>query len=303
MKNIPIILGPTGAGKTDLVHRIALQLGAEVISADSRALYKRLDIGTATPTEKKRNEVTYHLVNSVSPRSFYSAMDFRRGVEEKVGSIISGGNLPVLAGGSRLYVKALTEGIFEGPGADEELRDRLRKKESNELHERLESVDSPSAEKIHPNDKKRIVRALEVYELTGRPISKLQEETEPLPYDFLLIGLKKPRERLYDDIDSRVEEMFQRGLVGEVKGLLEDGFCEDWGAWETIGYKEVVKFLEGELTLDEAKQKIKNNTHRLARKQLGWLDKEDLCWINVETDEEKAYEKLLDLVGEKCLPD
>jgi len=145
-----------------------------------------------------------------------------------------------VVGGSRLYILALTQGIFEGPEADEELREKLREKPSEELHERLVEVDPRSAEKIHPNDTKRLVRALEVYELSGEPISKLKEQTEPLPYDFKLIGLDRPREVLYERIDSRGEEMLDSGLLDEVKALLGEGFGPDWGAWETIGYKELV---------------------------------------------------------------
>jgi tRNA dimethylallyltransferase len=270
---VPIVLGPTAVGKTELVHRAAKAAGGEIISADSRAIYRGMDIGTATPPASLREELRYHLINFLEPRERYSAADYRQSVEEKIPEIRSRGRRPIVVGGSRLYIISLTQGIFEGPEADEELREQLRSKPGEKLHDRLQEVDPRSAEKIHPNDTKRLVRALEVYELSGEPISKLKEKTEPLPYDFKLIGLDRPREVLYERIDSRVEEMLDRGLFDEVKELVEDGFCPDWGAWETIGYKELALHLQGELSLEEAVNEIKKNTRHLAKYQQNWMKK------------------------------
>ncbi|MBS3766073.1 tRNA (adenosine(37)-N6)-dimethylallyltransferase MiaA, partial [Candidatus Bipolaricaulota bacterium] len=189
--SVPIVLGPTSVGKTELVHEVAGKLGGEIISADSRAVYAGMDIGTATPPETYRKELPYHLINFLDPRERYSAADFQDDAEEKIEEILGRGNRPIVVGGSRLYIIALTQGIFEGPEADEELREELRSRSGDELHERLDQVDPRSAEKIHPNDTKRLVRALEVYELTGRPISELKEETEPLPFEFRKVGLNR----------------------------------------------------------------------------------------------------------------
>ena len=270
---VPIVLGPTAVGKTELVHRAAKSVGGEIISADSRAIYRGMDIGTATPPVELREELPYHLINFLDPRERYSAADYRQDVEEKILEIRSRGNRPIVVGGSRLYIISLTQGIFEGPEADEALREQLRSKPGEELHERLQEVDPRSAEKIHPNDTKRLVRALEVYELSGEPISKLKEETEPLPFDFRVIGLDRAREELYSRINRRVEDMVEAGLFDEVKELVQAGFGPGWGAWETIGYKELALHLRGELDRDEAIDEIKKNTRHLAKYQQNWMTK------------------------------
>ncbi|MFP4631523.1 MAG: tRNA (adenosine(37)-N6)-dimethylallyltransferase MiaA [Candidatus Acetothermia bacterium] len=273
--SVPIVLGPTAVGKTELVHEVAGKLGGEIISADSRAVYEGMDIGTATPPETYRKELPYHLINFLDPRERYSAADFRDHAEVRIEEVRERGNVPIVVGGSRLYIIALTQGIFEGPEADEELRERLRKSPSEELHGRLEEVDPRSAEKIHPNDTRRLIRALEVYELTGRPISELKDETKPLPFDFRKIGLNRPRDVLYERVNLRVEDMLERGLLGEVKNLVEEGFGPDWGAWETIGYKELALYLRGEMDYEEAVEEIKKNTRHLAKYQQNWMEKVD----------------------------
>lgn len=297
--SVPIVLGPTAVGKTELVHEVAGKLDGEIISADSRAVYAGMDIGTATPPETYRKELPYHLINFLDPRERYSAADFQDDAEEKIEEILGRGNRPIVVGGSRLYIIALTQGIFEGPEADEELREELRIRSGDELHERLEQVDPRSAEKIHPNDTKRLVRALEVYELTGRPISELKEETEPLPFEFRKVGLNRSREVLYERIELRVDEMLEQGLMDEVKSLVEKGFGPDWGAWETIGYKELTLYLQGEKDYEEAVEEIKKNTRHLAKYQQNWMEKvEGIKTFDLETKVE-AGELLFEyLVGE-----
>ncbi len=283
---IPIVLGPTAVGKTELVHRAAKQVGGEIISADSRAIYRGMDIGTATPPREYRDKLPYHLINFLDPRERYSAADFQQAVEEKIEEIRDRNNRPIVVGGSRLYIIALTQGIFEGPEADEALRDELRDLSGEELHARLEEVDPRSAEKIHPNDTKRLVRALEVYRLTDEPISKLKEEAEPLPVEFLKIGLDRPRDQLYERANVRVEEMLEAGLEEEVKGLIKDGFGPNWGAWETIGYREIALYLNGEYDYDEAVREIKKNTRHLAKYQQNWMKKIDgLSRYNLDEEE------------------
>lgn len=295
---IPLIIGPTAVGKTEISHQVALAIGGEIISADSRAIYKHLDIGTATPSREQRDEVPYHLVNELEPCERYSAMDFRKDSEGLVREIADRGNVPMFVGGSRLYVKALTEGIFEGPDADKELRKELRDRSSSDLHDELSEVDPPSAHKIHPNDKKRLVRALEVYKLTGRPISKLKGEAEPLPYHFLKISLISSREALYGRIDRRVEEMIKSGLVEEVKDLLQRGFNPEWPSWHTIGYEEMVDYLEGDKSLEAVQSEIKQNTRNLARYQLSWIRNEDEVHVIdlTEYNKDQAVSEILDLI-------
>ena len=287
MTSVPIILGPTAVGKTELVHRLAREIDGEIISADSRAIYRDMDIGTATPPESYMEELPYHLVNFVDPGERYSAADFRRDVEEKVEEIEDRGRVPIVVGGSRLYILALTQGIFDGPDADEELRKKLREVPNEELHERLREVDPRSAEKVHPNDTKRLVRAMEVYKLSGKPISQLKEEAEPLPVGFLKIGLNRPREELYGRANARVGRMLEEGLMEEVKYLVEKGFGPDWGAWETIGYKELALYLEGEYEYEEAIEEIKKNTRHLAKYQQNWMEKiEGITTFDLEKDRE-----------------
>jgi len=284
---VPIVLGPTAVGKTELVHRAAKEVEGEIISADSRAIYQGMDIGTATPPREYRNELPYHLINFLDPRERYSAADFRQDVEKKIEEIRDRNNRPIVVGGSRLYIIALTQGIFEGPEADEDLREELRDLSGEELHARLEEVDPRSAEKIHPNDTKRLVRALEVYRLTDEPISKLKEEAEPLPVEFLKIGLDRPRDQLYERANARVEGMLEEGLEAEVKDLVKDGFGPNWGGWETIGYREMAQYLRGEYDYEEAVREIKKNTRHLAKYQQNWMKKIDgLARYNLDEEED-----------------
>lgn len=293
---VPIVLGPTAVGKTELVHSVARKIEGEIISADSRAIYRGMDIGTATPPPAYREEIPYHLVNFLHPQERYSAADFRRDVQEKIGEIRNRDRSPVVVGGSRLYIIALTQGIFEGPEADEQLREELREIPNERLHERLSEVDPRTAEKVHPNDTKRLVRALEVFELTGEPISKLKEEAEPLPVEFLKIGLDRPRQQLYERANERVDRMLEKGLTDEVEALMEEGFGPDWGAWETIGYKELALYLNGEYEFDEAVEEIKKNTRHLAKYQQNWMEKiEEITRFDLEEDR-GVEDSLLDLV-------
>ena len=295
---VPVILGPTAVGKTELVHCLAGKVGSEIISADSRAIYKGMDIGTATPTKDYREEIPYHLVNFLHPRERYNVADFRHDVEKKLTEIRARNRRPFIVGGSRLYIIALTQGIFEGPEADEQLRKKLRDISNELLHERLSKVDPRTAEKVHPNDTKRLVRSLEVYELTGKPISELKEEAEPLPVEFVKIGLDRPRRKLYERVNKRVEQMLERGLMEEVRALVEEGFGPDWGGWETIGYKELALYLEGKYEYEEAVEEIKKNTRHLAKYQQNWMKKiEGITTYDLEEDQEVKH-SLLDLIEE-----
>lgn len=296
-KFVPIVLGPTGAGKTELTHRVAKEIDGEIISADSRAVYRRMDVGTAKPPGEYRDELPYHFIDFLDPRERYSAADFQKDAENKIEEVLGRNRRPMVVGGSRLYIIALTQGIFEGPEADEELRDELRDLPNSDLHGRLEEVDPRSAEEIHPNDTKRLVRALEVYELTGEPISKLKAEAEPLRFEFKKIGLNRPRESLYERIEIRVDEMLDHGLLEEVKSLVDQGFGPDWGSWETIGYKELALYLRGERGFEEAVDEIKKNTRHLAKYQQNWMrNLEGIEMLDLESVTEPG-KYLLELIG------
>ncbi len=303
-ERIVVILGPTATGKSALALEAARDLGAEIINADSMQVYRGMDIGTAKPGARARREVRHHLYDIADPADRYTAGRFQRDAARAIEDIRSRGHLPFVVGGTGLYIRALTEGLFEGPGADPAIREELERKArthgSERLHEMLRAVDPLSASAIHPNNRVRVIRALEVWRLTGRPISHLQRETTPreCPYEALKIGLTLGRETLYERIDRRVEEMVQEGLVRETAELLERGYDESCPAMGGLGYKECLAFLRGRIGLDEAKVLIKRNTRRYAKRQLTWFRKDrEIKWFNPE---KKA--DIMNLIGDFLRP-
>ncbi len=276
-----IILGPTGVGKTEVALGVAEALEGEIISADSRAFYRGLVIGTAQPAREQRNRVPHHLIDVREPEERYDVMEFRRDVARLIGEIRGRAGLPIVVGGSTLYIQALIGKLFPGPKADPSLRRRLRGRPLPELYIRLREVDPRAAKNIDRNDRQRIVRALEVFELTGCPISQLQRESEPFPFDFLKIGLRMDREILYRRLNRRVERMLQEGLLEEAEKLMGT-LTPDWPAYRTIGYQESFAYLEGRISLEEAIRLIKRNTRRLAKRQMTFFKRiPDVCWIDV----------------------
>ena len=284
------ILGPTAVGKTDLSVELAGRIDGEVISADSRQVYRYMDIGTAKPSPKQRELVPHHLIDCVYPDERFSAADFQRLADKAISEIKSRGRVPILVGGTGLYFRALVDGLFEGPEADEELRERLRRqaRESGNLalYERLRRIDPQYASKIHPNDLVRIIRALEVYEKTGRPMSELQRQwsSGQTRYRFIALCLIRERGELYERIERRVDRMIEEGFVDEVRRLLEMGYDRDLNSMKGIGYRELAAHLYGEITLDEAVKLIKRRTREYARRQIIWFRGDGrLVWLNAAT--------------------
>lgn len=282
-----VIVGPTAVGKSDAAIRLAEKINGEIVSADSRQIYKYMDIGTAKPTPEQRRRVVHHLIDLIEPDETYDAARFKRDAENSIKEIRERGRLPLLVGGTGLYIRAAVDGLFAGPSADRKLRFRLQTevklKGAAYLHQRLAKVDPLAAKRIHPHDYIRLIRALEVYEKTGEPISSLQKEWdgEKKQNHLVMIGLGCERTEIYHRIEQRVEKFFQYGLVEEVKSLLERGFSPQLPALQTLGYKEVVGFLEGEYPLEEVKYLIKRNTRRYAKRQLIWFRKDGrIGWIN-----------------------
>lgn len=273
MKNI-IITGPTCTGKTETAVTLAEKINGEIISADSRQVYRRMDIGTAKPSKSQLERAPHHLLDIVKPDQRYTAADFRRDAEIKICEINSRGRRPLITGGTGLYIKALVNGIFTGPSADSAVRQSLEERASSSglkgLHEELEAVDPDSAGKIHPNDKRRIIRALEIYRLTGKPASFLKKWEAPAGR-FRMFAIDMPRPELYEAINERVRRMFRDGFVEEVSNLLEAGFGEDLIAMEAVGYREVIDCLKGVIPLREAMEKTMSATRRYARRQLTWF--------------------------------
>lgn len=286
------IVGPTAVGKTEISIKLAERIGAEIISADSRQVYRFMDIGTAKPSPEERRRIAHHMIDVVNPNEEYTVADYKSGAEIAINLVIRKGKIPILTGGSGLYVRAVIDGIFSGPGSNPDIRKGLEaqaeKSGLTSLYDRLRQVDPAASSRIHPGDKRRIVRALEIYEITGRPISVLQEEGKEKNTDFnpIMIGLNRSREELYGRIDKRVEKIFQQGFVEEVKTLLEKGYGKNLISMEALGYREVVQFLEGKTDIEQTKSKIKLDTHHYARRQLTWFRKDKrITWFDLQNEE------------------
>ena len=275
--NLLIILGPTAVGKTALSLELAKALNGEILSADSMQVYIGMNIGTAKPSEKERKEIPHHLIDMVLPDKDWSVADFIEKANEDVLLINKKRKLPVMVGGTGLYLNAFLEG-FEFPiiPANKVLREALEKEAkkvgSEALHSRLRKIDKKAAEKINPNDLKRIIRALEVYEQTGKPISKLQKKNPVSKrYNIQIVGLNMERKKLYKRIEERVDNMIGAGLIDEVKKLIKAGYSKDLTSMQALGYKEVIDHLEGKYSKEEMIELLKKNTRNFARRQLTWF--------------------------------
>jgi tRNA dimethylallyltransferase len=277
-----LILGPTATGKSELAVAIAEHLDGEIISADARAIYRELNIGTAKPPPHLRARVPHHLIDLLDPTEHYDVMRFRQDVLKALEEIRARGKLPIVVGGSTLYISALTGTFFAGPKADPQIRQRLEAQPQEHLRKRLEEIDPEAAQRIHPNDKVRTVRALEVYELTGLPISRWHKESKvPFPYKFTKIGLTLNRKILYERINARVEQMLAAGLLEEAKAL-KAKLTPEMPAYRTIGYEELFQYLDGKISYDEAVRLIKKHTREYAKRQIIYFKREpDVHWIDV----------------------
>jgi tRNA dimethylallyltransferase len=281
-----VILGPTAAGKSELAVRLAERFGGEIVNADSMQVYQGLDIGTAKPSRELRERVPHHLLDLVPPDKSFTAADFATAASAIIGEIQGRGKRVFVVGGTGLYIRALLKGLAVSPGGDEEIRRQLAAVAAAEgcdgLLRRLAAVDPETAARLHPNDRLRVIRALEVYQQTGLPLSRFQADHgfAEERYDCLQLGLSVARDELYRRIEARVEEMLAAGLVAEVAALLARGFSPDLKPFKAIGYKEVCAYLAGRCDLDEAKELIKRNTRRYAKRQLTWFNNEpEINWV------------------------
>lgn len=284
---IIFLVGPTAIGKSALAIRIAEKINAEIISLDSIAIYKGLDILSSKPSKNMQYEIPHHLLDAALPNEEFDVSRYRKLALEKIKDIRKRGRIPLFVGGTGLYMSILIDGIFKDAKKDEPLRKKLYKqgeeKGSPFLYNRLKKIDSLAASKIHPNDLKRIVRALEVYKRTGKPISKLWLQRKGLgdKYDIRIFGLNKDRAKLYSDINRRVDRMFESGLVREVRGLV--GSILSLTCKQAIGIEEIKGYLEGKYDLEFAKELVKKNSRRYAKRQLTWFRKDRrIHWIDVE---------------------
>ena len=282
-REVLVILGPTATGKTKVAIRVASLIDGEIISADSRAFFARLDVTTAKPTPAERSAVPHHLIDRVPIDGEYDAMAFRRDVERLIPQIHGRGHVPIVVGGGTLYLGVILHGIFDGPAKDRDLRRRLEDAPVEELYGRLTSVDPERARVIHPHDRLRIVRALEVYESTGRPISEWQRKARPLPYDFRLFGLRRDRDDHRAAIASRVDRMLSEGMIEEIASLRDQGLLHPGvQAFRTIGIEPVFSYLDGRLTEMELREEMIRKTWGLVRRQMAWFKREEgVTWIDV----------------------
>ena len=284
------LLGPTAVGKTEIAIELAQHLNAEIVSVDSRQIYRQMDIGTAKPTPEEQQAVLHHLIDCVDISQPFSVADYQSLADTAIADIQNRGKQVLLVGGAGLYFRAVIDGLFEGPGADPAVRERFEQEAAQHgvdaLHERLRACDPESADRIHPNNVVRVIRALEVYELTGVPMSEHQQQwhREKQRYPFIAFGLTMPRALLYHRIEQRVDVMLANGLIAEVESLLATGYARDTIALQSFGYKELITYLDGECTYTEAISQLKQNTRRFAKRQLTWFRKDTrIEWIDRET--------------------
>jgi tRNA dimethylallyltransferase len=287
-KPILIIAGPTAVGKTDAALLMAQESGAEIVSADSMQVYRGMDIGTAKPTPEQRRRVYHHLIDVADPAQPYSVGDYYRDARSAIGAIIASGGTPLVVGGTGLYIRALMKGLFHGPPADVEFRERLLMKEmeggEGTLYADLVRIDPEAAIKIHPNDLRRTVRALEVHALKERKMSECQQEHgfRDRPFPFRLLFLVRSRSELYPRIEARVDRMIADGLESEVKGLMLRGLGRDLVSMQALGYGHFIDYFNGRAGYEETVLLLKRDTKRFAKRQFTWFRREpEAQWIDI----------------------
>jgi len=294
-----IIVGPTGVGKTALSIKLAQRLGGEIVSADSRLLYRGMDIGTAKPTSSEQQAVPHHLIDVADPDEVWSLGIYQREAYRVIDEIHARGRLPFLVGGTGQYIRSIVEGWrIPSQEPDFDLREAITlwadEIGSQGLYERLERIDPAAANKIDYRNLRRTVRALEVIFKTGERFSE-QRRKQTCRYDPLILGLNRPREALYSRVDQRIEQMLRQGLVAEVQGLLDVGYSPDLPTLSAIGYAEIIRYLQGEISLEEAVTLIKRNTRIFVRRQANWFkpDDERIHWFDASSDVVNDMEKTI----------
>jgi tRNA dimethylallyltransferase len=288
------VLGPTAVGKTTISIDLALKIKGEIVSADSMQIYKGMDIGTAKPTVEERKGVAHHLFDVLDICEHCDVARFKTLAQNAITEIQLRGAVPIIVGGSGMYVRALTQGLFEGPGRDESIRKELDALETLELRRLLEEADPISAQKIGENDRRRMIRALEFFRLTKKPISQFQNQWN-LPdgkksqIKQNLFCLNRSRDELYERCNQRVDVMFEKGFIDEVRELLKQGLGESPTASKAIGYAEVIQHLQGEVDLSQTIETVKRKTRNFVKRQLSWFRREvDLKWLDLSSIREEG---------------
>lgn len=287
---IIVIVGPTAVGKTYVSVELAKKLSTEIVSADSMQIYKEMDIGTAKITNDEMQGIAHHMIDIVRPDDNYSVSEFKENAEKIIDSLHLNNNVPIVVGGSGLYVNSLIYDLDFGKAkSNEKIRDYYdyyhREHGEDALYEKLKKIDPVSAEKIHKNNVKRVIRALEVYDITGIKFSELNTDIRKPSdkYECILVGLSMDRKILYERINQRVDKMISEGLIDEVRTLLEKGYHKDLISMQAIGYKEIIDYLEGNTSLEESISILKRNTRRFAKRQYTWfLKDENVKWFDIK---------------------
>lgn len=303
-KRILVLVGPTAVGKTSLALQLAPELNAEIVSADSMQIYRGMDIGTSKPTAEERQRVVHHLIDVVDPDESFHAVQFQEEADRAIEDIQARGKTAMIVGGTGLYIKVLLHGLFEDPSVDkfEKWEEKLNHYKSlgENPHRTLESLDPAAAHRIHPNDHVRARRALEVFLRTGKSITDLQKEHgfKQDRYEALTIGLTMDRERLFERINTRVDEMVRAGLVEEVRTLMARGYSADLPSMRSLGYRHVTKVIAGEMENSEAVRLFKRDTRRYAKRQYTWFNnQEQVGWLTAPFRTEKIFETIRGFLG------
>jgi tRNA dimethylallyltransferase len=297
-----VILGPTASGKTPLAIALALRFQGEIVSCDALQVYRHMDIGTAKIPLAERKGIPHHLLDVQDPGTEFSAGDYQRQARDAIREIQQRGYLPLVVGGTGFYLRSLIEGLFEGPDRSETLRERMRKiihrKGSGVLHRALQRIDAPSASRIAANDADRIIRAYEVYLVSGKPMSWWQQQPRDAFQGFrwLKIGIELPRDLLYQRINERVDRMFESGLLEEVRSLLET-YPPTCHAFKAIGYRQAADYIGTRLPLSQAIEETKQESRRYAKRQLTWFRADpDIVWLDGRLDSEELFAKAAEAV-------
>lgn len=309
MNPLIVLTGPTAVGKTNLSLKLAACINGEIISADSMQVYRHMDIGTAKITKEQMNGIRHHLIDILEPDEEFNIYKFQKYTNEALAEIYKRDNIPVITGGTGFYIQSVLYDVNFSDNEDsgtirKELEEYAAKNGAGKLHALLCECDPASAASIHPNNVKRVIRAIEYYRQTGQTISEHNKEqhTHTSNYNFIYLVLNDERPRLYDRIDKRVDTMIEGGLVNEVKKIYEKYHDRNLISMQGLGYKEIISYLEGEITLDEAVYIIKRDTRRFAKRQLTWFRREkDVTWINKNEfkDENEILKYILDLCRKK----
>jgi len=307
LEEVIVIVGPTCSGKTKLSLLLSERLNAEIISADSRQVFKLLSVGTAKPSADQLEKTKHHFINELNPDAVFNASMFAEKAELIIKILHSNKKIPIVVGGSGLYIKALIDGISESTDTNNELREELlelRLKYGNDyLYNELKKIDKVSSEKMLPQNWKRVMRALEVFRLTGKPIWQHHiSQSNFVSFNFRQIGLMWDRKILYKNIETRVDSMLKEGLVDEVSSIIKLGFAKDSNSLNTVGYKEIIQYLDGEISIDRAIELIKRNTRRYAKRQMTWFNADKrIKWydINSEIDLVNLADKIAKEINER----